>query len=92
MGYPTLRSDPEFVKQACVRSLVRLGVDRIDLYLPHRVDEKTPIEKTVQAMVELKNEGKIGWLGLSEVSAATLRRACSVHHISAVEVEYVVPR
>lgn len=83
-----LRSDPEYVKQTCVKSLKRLGIDRIDLFIAHRVDEVTPIEKTVQAMVELKNEGKINYLGLSEVSAETLRRACEVHHIAAVEVEF----
>lgn len=52
------------------------------------MDKKTPIEKTVQAMVDLKNEGKIKYLGLSECSAETLRRACAVHHISAVQMEY----
>lgn len=74
-AYPILRSDPEFVKAACAKSLKRLGISKIDLYLAHRVDGKTPIEKTVQAMVELKKEGKIDYLGLSEISAATLRRA-----------------
>ena len=52
------------------------------------MDKKTPIEKTIQAMVDLKNEGKIKYLGLSEVSAETLRRACAVHHIAAVQMEY----
>jgi len=83
-----IRSDPEYVKAACEKSLKRLGIPKIDLYLAHRLDGKVPIEKTVQAMVDLKNEGKIDYLGLSEVSAATLRRACKVHQISAVEVEY----
>ena len=83
-----IRSDPEYVKVACEKSLKRLGISKIDLYLAQRLDGKVPIEKTVQAMVTLKNEGKIDYLGLSEVSAATLRRACKVHHISAVEVEY----
>ncbi len=87
-GAPVLRSDPEYVKQACSKSLKRLGIDKIDLFIAHRVDEVTPIEKTVQAMVELKNEGKIDYLGLSEVSADTLRRACKVYHIAAVEVEF----
>ncbi|KAJ5708103.1 NADP-dependent oxidoreductase domain-containing protein [Penicillium malachiteum] len=84
----TVRSDPEYVKAACEKSLKRLGVDVIDLYYCHRVDEVTPIEKTVEAMVELKNEGKIRYLGLSEVSAATLRRAHAVHPITALQIEY----
>ncbi|KAJ5731107.1 NADP-dependent oxidoreductase domain-containing protein [Penicillium malachiteum] len=84
----TIRSDPEYVKLACEKSLKRLGVDVIDLYYCHRVDEVTPIEKTVEAMVELKNEGKIRYLGLSEVSAATLRRAHAVHPITALQIEY----
>ncbi|KAH7336331.1 NADP-dependent oxidoreductase domain-containing protein [Rhexocercosporidium sp. MPI-PUGE-AT-0058] len=87
-GKSTIRSDAEYVKLACAKSLQRLRVDKIDLYIAHRVDEKTPIEDTVQAMVELKNEGKIDYLGLSEVSAETLRRACKVHQISAIQVEY----
>ncbi|KAJ5631630.1 uncharacterized protein N7484_011730 [Penicillium longicatenatum] len=87
-GNMTIRSDPEYVKSACARSLQRMKVDVIDLYYCHRVDEVTPIEKTVQAMVELKNEGKIRYLGLSEVSAATLRRAYAVHPIDALQMEY----
>ncbi|KAK3385892.1 NADP-dependent oxidoreductase domain-containing protein [Podospora didyma] len=84
----TVRSDPEYVRFACERSLKKLGVETIDLYYCHRVDGKTPIEKTVEAMVELKNEGKIKYLGLSEVSAATIRRAHAVHPIAAYQVEY----
>ena len=83
-----MRSDPEYVKQACEKSLKRLGVETIDLYYCHRVDQKTPIEKTIEAMVELKKEGKIRCLGLSEVSAATIRRAHKVHPISAIQIEY----
>ncbi|KAJ5794788.1 hypothetical protein N7457_001387 [Penicillium paradoxum] len=86
-GY-TFRSDPEYVKSACEKSLRRLGVDTIDLYYCHRVDGVTPIEKTIEAMVELKKEGKIRYLGLSECSAATLRRAHAVHPISALQMEY----
>ncbi len=63
-------------------------MSHIDLYYCHRLDAKTPVEKTVQAMAELKAEGKIGYLGLSECSADSLRRACAVHHISAVQIEY----
>ncbi|KAJ5778324.1 NADP-dependent oxidoreductase domain-containing protein [Penicillium odoratum] len=84
----TIRSDPEYAKTACDKSLQRLKVDVIDLYYCHRVDERTPIEKTVQAMVELKNEGKIRNIGLSEVSAASLRRAYAVHPIAALQMEY----
>ncbi|KAB8071275.1 NADP-dependent oxidoreductase domain-containing protein [Aspergillus leporis] len=87
-GRHTFRSDPEYVKAACEKSLQRLGVDTIDLYYCHRVDGVTPIEKTIEAMVELKNQGKIRCLGLSEVSAATLRRAHAVHPIAALQVEY----
>ena len=83
-----VRGDREYVKYACEKSLERLGVDTIDLYYQHRVDRRTPIEETVAAMVELKNEGKIRYLGLSECSAATLRRACKVHPIAAAQVRY----
>jgi aryl-alcohol dehydrogenase-like predicted oxidoreductase len=72
-------SSPEHCKIACAQSLKRLGVDQIDLYYCHRVDQKTPIEKTVEAMKELKEEGKIKYLGLSEISSETLRRAHKVH-------------
>ncbi|KFY07942.1 hypothetical protein V492_06666 [Pseudogymnoascus sp. VKM F-4246] len=87
-GGHTFRSDPEYVKEACEKSLKRLGVETIDLYYCHRVDGITPIEKTVEAMVELKKQGKIRCLGLSEVSVATLRRAHAVHPISALQMEY----
>ncbi|KAI9732602.1 MAG: hypothetical protein M1834_003938 [Cirrosporium novae-zelandiae] len=81
-------SSPEYCKEACAKSLKRLGVEGIDLYYNHRVDGKTPIEKTVEAMVKLKNEGKIKYLGLSECSSETLRRAYKIHPISAVQIEY----
>jgi aryl-alcohol dehydrogenase-like predicted oxidoreductase len=81
-------SSPEHCKIACAQSLKRLGVDQIDLYYCHRVDQKTPIEKTVEAMKELKEEGKIKYLGLSEISSETLRRAHKIHPITAVQVEY----
>lgn len=87
-GKPTVRGDPEWVKEACRQSLERLGVDQIDLYYQHRVDPKVPIEETVKAMVELKDEGKIRYLGLSECSAATLRRAHKVHPIAAAQMEF----
>ncbi|CAN9298859.1 unnamed protein product [Alternaria sp. RS040] len=81
-------SSPEYVKEAVEKSLQRLGIEQIDLYYCHRVDQKTPIELTVQAMADLVNLKKIKYLGLSEVSAETLRRAHKVHPISAVQVEY----
>ncbi|PYI16394.1 Aldo/keto reductase [Aspergillus violaceofuscus CBS 115571] len=73
---------------SCERSLQRLGVSQIDLLYAHRLDPAVPVEETVQAMAELQSAGKIKYLGLSEVSAATLRRACRVHPIAAVQVEY----
>jgi aryl-alcohol dehydrogenase-like predicted oxidoreductase len=79
---------PEYVKEACEASLGRLGVDHIDLYYQHRVDPNTPIEETVGAMADLVREGKVRYLGLSEASAATIRRAYSVHPITAVQTEY----
>ncbi|KAJ5142998.1 Aldo/keto reductase [Penicillium bovifimosum] len=88
VGIQTVRSDPEYVKESCEKSLKRLGVETIDLYYCHRVDGVTPIEKTIEAMVELKNQGKIKYLGLSECSAATVRRAHAIHPISAYQVEY----
>lgn len=87
-GSNTVDSSFEYTKEACAKSLKRLGLDSVDLYYCHRVDGKTPIEKTIQAMVELKNEGKFKYLGLSEVSSDTLRRAHKVHPITAVQVEY----
>jgi aryl-alcohol dehydrogenase-like predicted oxidoreductase len=79
---------PDYVKQACDASLQRLGVDHIDLYYQHRVDPNTPIEETVGAMAELVKEGKVHYLGLSEASPATIRRAHAVHPITAVQTEY----
>jgi len=79
---------PEYVKEACNKSLKRLGVDQIDLYYLHRADKTIPIEVTVAAMAELVKEGKVRYLGLSEISAATLHRAHAVHPIAAVQVEY----
>jgi len=79
---------PEYVKQACEASLKRLGVDYIDLYYLHRVDPATPIEETMKAMAELVKEGKVKYIGLSEVSAATLRKAHAIHPITALQSEY----
>jgi aryl-alcohol dehydrogenase-like predicted oxidoreductase len=79
---------PEYVRAACEASLRRLGVETIDLYYQHRVDASTPIEETVGAMAKLVSEGKVRYLGMSEASAATLRRACKVHPIAALQNEY----
>jgi len=79
---------PEYVHQACEASLQRLGVEVIDLYYQHRVDPNTPIEETVGAMAELVKAGKVRHLGLSEAAAATVRRACAVHPIAALQTEY----
>jgi aryl-alcohol dehydrogenase-like predicted oxidoreductase len=79
---------PEYVRQACEASLRRLGVEVIDLYYQHRVDKTVPIEETVGAMAALVKEGKVRYLGLSEASPATIRRAHAVHPISALQTEY----
>ncbi|KAM0227468.1 hypothetical protein ACHAPO_011530 [Fusarium lateritium] len=84
----TIDSSPECAREACERSLKRLGVDHIDLYYIHRLDGKTPIEKTMEELVTFKNEGKIKYIGISECSSSTLRRAYAVYPVHAVQVEY----
>lgn len=79
---------PEYVRQACEASLKRLGIETIDLYYQHRVDKNTPIEDTVGEMAKLVEEGKVRYLGLSEASAETLRRASKVHKIAALQTEF----
>src|SRR5580704_9754006 len=79
---------PEYVRSACDASLKRLGIDHIDLYYQHRVDCSVPIEETVGAMAELVKAGKVRYLGLSEASAKTIRRAHATHPISALQSEY----
>ncbi|MEN5061531.1 aldo/keto reductase [Luteimonas sp. TWI1416] len=79
---------PEYVIAACEASLSRLGIETIDLYYQHRVDPQVPIEDTVGAMARLVEQGKVRHLGLSEASAQTLRRACAVHPITALQSEY----
>jgi aryl-alcohol dehydrogenase-like predicted oxidoreductase len=79
---------PEYVHKACDASLERLGVDHIDLYYQHRVDNDTPIEETVGAMKELVEAGKVRHLGLSEAAPDTIRRAHAVHPIAALQTEY----
>jgi len=78
----------EYVKKSVERSLKNLNTDFIDLYYMHRLDKNTPIEETVEAMAELVKEGKIGYIGLSEVSSETVKRAYAVHPITAVQSEY----
>ena len=79
---------PEHIRAACDASLRRLGVHTIDLYYLHRVDPRTPIEESVRAMAGLVAEGKVRYLGLSEISEKTLRRASAIHPITAVQSEY----
>ncbi len=86
--YRAVSGTPEYVRFACDASLARLGVDVIDLYYQHRVDPNVPIEETVGAMAELVSAGKVRYLGLSEAGADTIRRACAVHPIAALQSEY----
>ena len=79
---------PEYIKSSCEASLKRLGVDYIDLYYQHRVDPNTPIEETIGAMADLVKEGKIRFIGMSEASPGTIRRANKVHQITALQTEY----
>lgn len=83
-----VQGSPEYVRSACEASLKRLGVETIDLYYQHRVDPTIPIEDTIAAMAELVRAGKVRYLGLSEASAATIRRAHAVHPIAALQSEY----
>jgi len=83
-----LDGSPAYVRRACEESLRRLGVEHIDLYYQHRVDQKTPIEETVGAMADLVKQGKVKYLGLSEAAPATIRRAHAVHPITALQTEY----
>ncbi|RYC68891.1 aldo/keto reductase [Spirosoma sordidisoli] len=82
------RADRAYVRKAAERSLKNLGTDYIDLYYLHRLDPAVPIEETVEAMSELVKEGKVRYIGLSEVSSATIRRAHAIHPITAVQTEY----
>ena len=85
-----INGKPEYVRQAIEGSLTRLGIDEIDLYYLHRVDPNTPIEETVGEMAKLVQAGKVKYLGLSEASAETLRKANQVHPISALQSEYSI--
>ncbi|HKI78506.1 MAG TPA: aldo/keto reductase [Ignavibacteriaceae bacterium] len=84
----SINGKPEYVKSACEASLKRLCTDHIDLYYQHRVDASVPIEETVGAMSELVKEGKVRFLGLSEAGPETIKKAFSVHEISALQTEY----
>ncbi|MCO5589057.1 hypothetical protein L7F22_043022 [Adiantum nelumboides] len=87
-GQRSFRGDPSYVRSACEASLKRLDVDHIDLYYQHRVDTRVPIEVTVGEMKLLVEKGKVKYLGLSEASASTIRRAHAVHPITAVQIEW----
>jgi aryl-alcohol dehydrogenase-like predicted oxidoreductase len=83
-----INGSPDYVRKACDASLERLGVDHIDLYYQHRVDQSVPIEDTVGAMADLVQAGKVRHLGLSEASPATIRRAHATHPVTALQTEY----
>jgi aryl-alcohol dehydrogenase-like predicted oxidoreductase len=87
-GTRKINGNPEYVKQACNASLKRLGIETIDLYYQHRVDKTIPVEETWGAMKELVQEGKVRKLGISEASAETIRKAHSVHPMTALQTEY----
>ncbi|XP_061364780.1 probable aldo-keto reductase 2 isoform X1 [Gastrolobium bilobum] len=87
-GKIEIRGDPAYVRAACEGSLKRLGIDCIDLYYQHRVDTRVPIEVTIGELKKLVEEGKIKYIGLSEASASTIRRAHAVHPITAVQLEW----
>jgi aryl-alcohol dehydrogenase-like predicted oxidoreductase len=87
-GKPGAKGNPDYVTQACDKSLGRLGTDCIDLYYIHRVDNTVPIEDTVGAMVRLKERGKVQHLGISEAGTSTIRRAHKVHPMAALQTEY----
>ena len=83
-----INGSPEYVKKSCDASLQRLGTDYIDLYYQHRVDPNVPIEETIGAMSDLVKEGKIRYIGMSEASPKTIRRANKIHQITALQTEY----
>jgi len=87
-SFKGVNGKPDYVIEACEKSLKRLNIDVIDLYYQHRVDPNTPIEDTVGAMAELVRQGKVKHLGLSEASAATIRKAHKIHPITALQTEY----
>ncbi|CAF1419819.1 unnamed protein product [Adineta ricciae] len=84
----SIRGDKHYVHEACAKSLSRLGLNTIDLYYVHRIDKTVPIEETMEALKELVHQGKIKYIGLSECSSETLRRAYAVHPVACVQIEY----
>uniref|UniRef100_A0A1D1YHS6 Putative aldo-keto reductase 1 n=1 Tax=Anthurium amnicola TaxID=1678845 RepID=A0A1D1YHS6_9ARAE len=84
----TVKGNPEFVRASCEASLERLGLDYIDLYYQHRIDTTVPIEETVGELKKLVQEGKVKYIGLSEASPDTIRRAHAVHPITALQIEW----
>ncbi len=89
-GEAGLNGRPEYLKKACDASLLRLGTDYIDLYYLHRIDPEVPLIETIGAMADLVSEGKVRYLGLSEVSATSLKQANAVHPITALQSEYSI--
>ena len=87
-GFLGVNGSPDYVRQACDASLERLGIDFIDLYYQHRVDNEVPIEETFGAMAELVEAGKVKYLGISEAAPETIRRAHAVHPVTALQTEY----
>lgn len=87
-GKSDVRGDPDYVIEACEKSLTRLGTEVIDLYYVHRIDTKVPIEDTIGAMKRLVEQGKVRHIGVSEAAPATIRRAHAVHPLAAVQTEY----
>jgi len=88
LGNREIKGDPAYVRAACEASLKRLDIDCIDLYYQHRIDTRVPIEVTMGELKKLIEEGKIKYIGLSEASASTIRRAHAVHPITAVQLEW----
>ena len=87
-GTRKVNGSPDYVFEACEKSLVRLGVEQIDLYYLHRVDPSVPIEETIGAMSQLVEQGKVRYIGLSEAGATTIRKAHATHPLAAVQTEY----
>ncbi|MGK7377453.1 aldo/keto reductase [Planococcus sp. 1R117A] len=87
-SFKGINGHPDYVEKACDASLIRLGLDTIDLYYQHRVDPDVPIEETIGAMSDLVKEGKVRFLGMSEAAPQTLRKAAAVHPIAALQTEY----
>jgi aryl-alcohol dehydrogenase-like predicted oxidoreductase len=87
-GSRSLDGSPAYMRKAVEGSLKRLNIDTIDLYYAHRIDPQVPVEETVGGMAELVKEGKVRYLGLSEASPETLKKACAVHQIAALQSEY----